>query len=252
MGVGVGTPALDEPVIAGFAEVWSAYAFERGGFALIDEAHISLAFEPLCTPSVWLPLVSSRIRLLFSNPEAGLLANFRARLRLRGALMPRHRVLALPGHYAKVVSRAAVNGMFRWRNIHNESPSVTAEATAITMSSFAVIKDEVADRLISWPRIQNLFFLRPDDVDLPDLSLFGRISIVTEHQAPGCVDISDMFRNIILPEWLSELLPLAPVAFGDQSGDAQRALCSQLQLRTCPKQSTKFRPLQATLPMGFK
>lgn len=66
------------------------------------------------------------------------------------------------------------------------------------------------------------------------------------------VDIADMFHNVVLPQWLSELLPLAPVAFGDLSDDAHRALCAQLQLRSRPKQAHKFRPFQITLPMGFK
>lgn len=69
-----------------------------------------------------------------------------ARLAVCGHAMPRHRVLALAGHYAKVVSRAAVNGMFRWRCIDDESDAVRAEASAITMSSFAVVKDDDFDR----------------------------------------------------------------------------------------------------------
>lgn len=73
------------------------------------------------------------------------------------------------------------------------------------------------------------------------------------HDSAGFgVYVADMFHNIVLPVWLRELLPLSPVAFGDLSGDAQRALCKQLKMRVRPKQSTKFRPLQATLPMGFK
>lgn len=93
----------------------------------------------------------------------------------------------------------------------------------------------------------------PDEVDLPDPSLFDHLSIDDRRSAAGFgVDIADMFHNVVLPEWLSELMPIAPVTFGDLSGEAQRALCSQLALRSRPKQCRKFRPLQSTLPMGFK
>lgn len=174
-------------------------------------------------------LLTQRLQRLFGTRDGGLLANFETRLRRSAHVMPRHRVLALPGDYQKVVSRATVSGMIRWSRISDEPPSVTTRSSALTMSSFAVVKDEDADRLISWPRIQNLFFLPPDAVDLPDPSLFERVSLRGDLRAVGFgADVAEMFHNIVLPPWLSDLLPLAPVVFVDLSGEAQRTLCKQL------------------------
>lgn len=123
----------------------------------------------------------------------------------------------------------------------------------LTLNSFAVRKDETTDRLISWYWVQNEHMLPPDEVDLPDPGVFDRVSHDSSRRLTGfAIDIANMFHNVVLPAWLIRYFSLRPIAFGNLSGDAQRALCAQLGLSARPKQCERFTPYQRTLPMGFE
>lgn len=173
--------------------------------------------------------------------------------RLRASLPPPS-VSALPGHFPKIVSRAATSGMIVWTESSSETPAERELSDRITISSFAVCKDKDSDRLISWPRIQNCLFARPPDIDLPHPGVLSRVH-VPEDRAKATkgfeMDVANMFHQLVLPRWRSLLLPLATVAFGDLSGIAQRNLIRQLGLRRRPKQSDRFGPHLRTMPMGF-
>lgn len=120
------------------------------------------------------------------------------------------------------------------------------------MTSFAVVKDTNADRLISWPRSQNSLFLEPPEVDLPDTSLFSRFHVAARSEALGfACDVSNMFHNLQLPGWLVYYFALKSVSFGDLGGDAQRQLISALKLSKRPPQNARFRPHQRTVAMGW-
>lgn len=165
----------------------------------------------------------------------------------------RNRVVALPGHYERIVSAATMGGMITWSDVASESESTRRRHDAITITSFAVRKDEASDRLISWSKSQNYFMIAPDDVYLPDPGMLDRLSYSENLNLCGIgTDISNMFHNICLPAWLLPFFPLRKVRFGILFGEAQRRLCSELQLRKRLQQSATFRPMQRTLAMGFK
>lgn len=116
------------------------------------------------------------------------------------------------------------------------------------------MKDADSDRLISWPRSQNTLFATPPDVDLPHPGVLSRVHIPHARARATLgfeLDVSNMFHQLVLPRWLSLLLPVAPVAFGDLAGHAQRVVMLQLGLKKRPPQNTRLRPHLRTMPMGF-
>lgn len=115
------------------------------------------------------------------------------------------------------------------------------------MSSFAVKKYGIYDRLISWPRLQNLLFLDAPDVDLPSPNLFG--GLFHHPQSGFALDVSNMFHNMLLPRWLSDCLPLGSVAFGDLRRDAQQQAMQDLKLPRRPAQTTRLFPTRK--PYGW-
>ncbi len=121
------------------------------------------------------------------------------------------------------------------------------------MTSFAVVKNEQKDRLISWPHVQNSDFLDPPKVDLPDPFLLSRLRIAANSKLSGfALDIANMFHNIKLPVWLVPFFPLHPVRFGNLPGELQRAVMSEMRLQRRPQQSSLLRPTPEHLAYGFK
>ena len=74
--------------------------------------------------------------------------------------LPRSRVYTVPGHYEKILLKADLADMLTWAAVTSETNETSMLADAITMTSFAVTKSDYRDRLIGWPRIQNLLFCR--------------------------------------------------------------------------------------------
>ena len=66
----------------------------------------------------------------------------------------------IPGQYPLVINRLQESGMLSSSVVKHETPQYTRLADSLsdcdTMTSFAVVKDQKWDRLISWPRVQNL------------------------------------------------------------------------------------------------
>lgn len=87
--------------------------------------------------------------------------------------LPPDTVSALPGHFEKVLLRASEAGMVLWKDPCNDSMEHRDISAYLTMSSFAVVKDQHEDRLISWPRTANMFLIEPPDVDLPCPTCFN-------------------------------------------------------------------------------
>lgn len=57
----------------------------------------------------------------------------------------------------------------------SESTAERELADRVTMNSFAVNKDIDRDRMISWPRVQNLFMHEPPYTELPDPGAFTQL-----------------------------------------------------------------------------
>lgn len=142
--------------VEGFADVCSAFHAQRGGFAVIEDRRVDLALQPQCHPLAWLPLIDSIWRPSLESTRGGMLRSFWRITKNLGRRFPPPSVVAPPGHNERVISRASLNGMIFWEPCARE-PSRRAELLYIvTVSSFSVVKDEDSDRLISWPRLQNL------------------------------------------------------------------------------------------------
>lgn len=237
-----------------YLDVRSPVDFIRGGYKPIDASRIDLPTIPACPSAVWIALLPADTQPLFRNRDAGLLGCFDTEFPHRAQSLPSSRVCALPGHYPQVIYRACSSGMIVWGRIETETPAERTLAYALTLTSFAVCKDREKDRLISWPRIQNELFAEPPDVDLPHPGVLARMHLHGERvQATEGfeLDVANMFHQLVLPHWLSKMLQLTAVAFGDLSDAAQRSAMRQLSLTRRPRQAPRLRPYLRTMPMDF-
>lgn len=142
--------------------------------------------------------------------------------------------------------------MISWSDTRTEYMDAHLTGEGGCMTSFAVVKDQDADRLNPWLRKQNSLFMEPPEVDLPDPSLFARLHVASKSRASGfACDVSNMFHNTKLPGCLVPYFPLKTVAFGNLSGSAQQNLIQQLCLRKRPPQNVRFRPHQCTVAMRW-
>lgn len=148
---------------------------------------------------------------------------------------PAH-VAQIPGHFARLLARGTRAGMFNWTAVASESTAQRRRMNLIAMSAFAVTKDEDSDRLISWPRFQNALLPPPPTVDLPTPDLFGRLHISPSMKcAAFAADVSNMFHNILLPPWLSNIFAFPPMAFGNLPGETQHHIMQSLKLTVRPR-----------------
>lgn len=116
-------------------------------------------------------------------------------------------------------------GMLEWSLVSNECEEYSELADTITMTSFAVTKDEERDCLISWPRVQNELIGDPPPVELPNPCSFSKMQVDRGSSRKAFFFyISNMFHNICLPSWLARFFPLQPVRFGNLPGHLQRIL----------------------------
>lgn len=161
------TSGLLGDVVKGYADVWASTDFTRGEFRPIDATRIDLPPIPACTSSVWIPLLPVATQRLFLSRSGSLLGNFDEQVTSNFDSLPPSRVSAISGHYARIISRACLSGMIVCSDVDSESPEQRRLDDLTTVSSFAVCKDADSDRVISWPRFQNSYFLQPPDVDLP-------------------------------------------------------------------------------------
>lgn len=111
--------------------------------------------------------------------------------------------------------------MISWSRVAPKTDLQVNYRNRITMTSFAVRKDEERDRLFSWPEAPNDHMLAPDDVDLPDPGLFDRLSYSDDIRISGfAADISNIFHSICLPDWLVPFFPLRVIRLGNLTGEA--------------------------------
>lgn len=127
----------------------------------------------------------------------------------------------------------------------------TRLANVLTTSTFAVAKDDKKDRLISWPKVYNGLFPPPPFIDLPNPGLFQKIIPQTQQKHTDFFfDVANMFHNIVLPSNMQLIFPFKAVPFGNLSATLQLKITAEAGWR--PAQHERARPLQRTLPMGFK
>jgi len=188
----------------------------KGSFTPLDYRRIALPSDPQCMPDTWIQFLSPNVQKYLSSPKC---------------------------------SQA---GMIEWSRIGHEPSHLRRMRDALTMSSFGVTKDEDSDRLISWPRIQNEWFLPPPVPSFPDPSAFTRVFADESPNGAGfALDVANMFHNIRLPPWMTSLFPLTPLLYKDMPSDLKVQIMSILNMSAPPPDYTSFRPLQRTLPMGF-
>lgn len=238
----------------------------RGAFRPLDASKIDLPSHPIRnSQGSWIHNLSSDASKLlsqdgFSTFADSLLKAFglsqvsgklSIKVQQQTTSLPQSRVFSLPGHYEKVLDKADRAGMLQWTAFSTESKALSRLVEGITMTSFAVSKTGTKDRLISWPRIQNMLLPNPPKVNLPNPEMFTRLRISNRGKLQGLFfDVDNMYHNISLPSHLVNLFPLTKVRYGNLSGSLQRKLAHTFGFR--PRQDEFVRPFQATLPMGFK
>lgn len=255
------SPLSDSPLRYSESSLWEQISSlesletlsqRRGDYKLLDSTRIDLPYSVSKSSESWIQYMPVPIQSIFRDTShSKLLVPLLEALHVPHFPYPKSRVHAKAGHYAKVLERADQAGMISWSAVSTENDAYTQVADSITMSSFAVFKDCSRDRMISWPRLQNAFMPDPPYTDLPHPGLFDNIRVDPNSRlASFYFDVANMFHNISLPPSLVKYFPLKSIPFGNLPGSMQRKLLPCFPCR--PKQHELVRPLQKTLPMGFK
>ena len=160
----------------------------------------------------------------------------------------KHTVSAVNNSYPKILHLCHQGSMLEWSRIKDESSKTRKLRDNSTLSSFAVVKDQKRDRLISWRRLQNATGPEPPNPCLSCPESWSRLQVSTNDLKAFHFDIQDMFHQLSMPPRLHLLFPLHPVSLSDLSPTLQVVL-----LKRWPslKQSEKVRPFQTTIPMGW-
>jgi len=224
----------------------------KGSFTLLDYRRIALPSAPRCMATTWIGFLPPDIRVFLESSEGGITDKLHSKLsEVSLSSLPRPRVWAQNEHYPRIIELASKAGMIAWSRVGSESPNLRRLRDALTMSSFGVTKDKDSDRLISWPRVQNEWFLPSPSPCFPDPSAFSRLFADESPTGAGfALDVANMFHNIRLPTWMVSLFPLTTLLYQEMPSGLQRHVLSELGISICPPY-TRFRPMQQTLPMGF-
>lgn len=157
------------------------------------------------------------------------------------------------GTYPELINKMSTSGLINWRLDEAWATKLSNYAHLLQLTIFAIKKDLNTDRLISWPRLANLFSKLPPKPDLPDSSLFEYLCTdmkLSATEAGIYLDVSNMFHNMPLPAPMTDLFPLPAITFGELSKDAQVQVLKATGAPTL-HQGTTIRPSQATMPIGF-
>jgi len=241
----------DWSMVMQLKEITSPNADSRGKFTLLDTNRIDLPEVPVTSEPVWVEMMPEEIQQKFSDPHLKFFYDPMMEALDASIESPRSRVHSLKGHYPRILEKAYRVGVVDWSDPKTESIEYSKLAKRLTMTSFAVRKDEKKDRMISWPRFQNMILPDPPYTELPTPDLFSTIRIEKEAKLEGFYfDISNMFHNIRLPKALAKLMPLTPVTASSLSERTIAGIEASFGRSIQPYE--KIRPIQATLPMGFK
>ena len=163
------------------------------------------------------------------------------------ALLKSH-VSASTPEYAQVLHLCHQGQMLHWTRVRDETPVAAQLRNNSTLSTFAVVKNETQDRLISWPRLQNAAGPLPPNPNLACPDSWARLAVDSDDLLAFHLDISDMFHQLPLPPKLEHLFPLTPITVSELPTALQAELCKffpDLQ------PSDSVRPFQVTVPMGW-
>lgn len=220
---------------------------------MLDYRKLALPCAPECSSEVWIRFLPPNIQKFLTSRDGGMIDHVHSQMRdISLSELPRPRVWAHNGHYPQIIALCSQAGMIKWSRIGLEEPSIRRLRDALTMSSFGVTKDIESDRLISWPRIQNDWFMKSPVPSFPDPSAFSRIFADQSPKGAGfALDIANMFHNILLPPWLCSLFPLNPLRYEEMPTNLKNQMVEEFNLSCPPPSFTTFRPMQKTLPMGF-
>ena len=124
-------------------------------------------------------------------------------------------------------------------------------ADMIQLTLSAVSKSTTEDSLISWPLVQNMLLREPPHTSLPSITLFNATTKHDGDLSSFYCDAQNQFHNITLPVWLARPFPLQTIQLTYFSPQVQNTITKRIH---CPnlEPSTKLRPCQAAMPMGFK
>ena len=250
--------AMEAPTVALQSQngpIYTPREKTRGSFRPIDASRIDLPEVQSGDAHNWMQRLPKDILKLFLAPkdakDGSLLHHvFDAMHPARPENFEGHtaHASALQGNYEKLLHLADNAGIVTWSPLSSEDPEYGAMADKLTMSLFAVQKTVSRDRMISWPCIQNRILPDPPYVELPTPDAFPHIRLSAGSALQAIyMDVANMFHNIRLPPHLSALFPMPTVAVRDLPQPLQSRL-----MKSNIRQHETVRPLQATLPMGFK
>lgn len=130
-----------------------------------------------------------------------------------------------PGTYPELINKMSESGLINWRLDDIRATELRNYAHLLQLTIFAIKKDLNTERLISWPRIANLFSMLPPKPDLPDSLLFEYLCSDMKLRATEAgiyLDVSNMFHKMPLPIPLTELFPLPVITYGELSDSLLR------------------------------
>ena len=245
------TRSCDQDVLQ-FAEELIHKGLVKGEFKLLEASWLDLPTRaPPASASHWIHLLPPSAQATLGTDQISKFKDSISFLHDTAVTIPSLRVHCNPAEYSHVLARLSLANMIEWSLVKTEKLQYSRIADILTMTSFAVVKDDLKDRIISWPRMQNLQFPEPPHTNLPHPGHFAKL-----REAPNCSltafynDVKNMFHNIRLPPHLASIFPLKKIAFGNLPGRVQLTIAKELGFR--PRQQDLLRPMQTTLPMGFK
>ena len=160
-----------------------------------------------------------------------------------------HTVSAKPGHFPHVLHLAHSAGILHWTHVPSETPEHQRLRSFSTVSSFAVVKNQHTDRLITWPRLQNHAGPTPPNPNLPNPASWVKIQDNSSNLLGFHMDVSNMFHHLPLPPLLRYLFPLQAVRFSDLHQNIQADLSQTFGF--IPDPHDLVRPFHCTIPMGW-
>lgn len=76
------------------------------------------------------------------------------------------------GKYPELLDRMNTSVLIRWRLDEDRKTILSNYAHILQITSFAITKSVDLDRLISWPRVRNMYSKEPPNPEIPDPTLF--------------------------------------------------------------------------------
>lgn len=164
--------------------------------------------------------------------------------------LPKPRCYCKKGKYSIMLKRMNNSGLLTWRLDEMRQTDLSNYASTLELTNFAIRKDANYERLISWPRITNLYAKISLSPELPDPSLFQLTRADDIKKSAIYLDVSNMFHNMGPPILMTDLFPFPLIKFGELEDMKKQDVLDTVGTPSLHEDSL-IRPAQVTMPMGF-